>query len=473
MSTQKAVIGVIGLGVMGANLARNAVSRGNIVAVYNRTTEKTDEFMKAHRHEGSFVASHSLKDFVASLAKPRSILLMVKAGDAVDAVIQELLPLLDKEDIVIDAGNSLFSDTDRREAELAAKGIRFVGLGVSGGEEGALKGPSMMPGGEPRSVAHLLKTFKSMAADDGNGGKCVSYMGPGGAGHFVKMVHNGIEYAIMQAIAESYDVLKTAGKCTNPELHKVYRGWSTKGDLRGFLLEITADIFSKKDPLTGKYMIDVIADAAGQKGTGKWTTECAMTIGAAVPSINASVDARILSGEIELRARRSKEVPEALLNAKISKMKLVKEMKDALSLTVLTCYAQGFELMAKMSREKNWNINLAEVARIWRGGCIIRSAFLPELEAAHLPGAKGKTATKKLFKRYAGSAQKNWRTVIAAAVSKGVPVPVMSSALSFYDSVRKPRLPQNLIQAQRDYFGAHTYKRVDKPGIFHSDWSSL
>ncbi len=462
-------LGVIGLGTMGANLARNAARNGARVVLFNRTTEKTKEFLENFSAEGEFVATESLREFVSEMKAPRAILLMVKAGDAVDAVMEELLPMLEKGDIIIDAGNSHYRDTERREVRLKKMGIHFVGMGVSGGEEGALLGPSMMPGGDPEALKKLMPLLMKMSASDGAKGKCVTYIGPGGAGHFVKMVHNGIEYGIMQLIAEAYDLLKTVGKMKNEDLAKLFADWSKSDDLGSFLMEITAQIFTVKDPASKKYLIDLIADVAGQKGTGKWTTETAMDLGIAIPTINAAVDARILSGETEHRARRMKELPESLpKNAKLPAAALTSMVRSALELSIICTYAQGFELMAKMSSEKKWNFDLSEVARIWRGGCIIRSKFLTMLQPAQDDNAAAK---KAIIKRMDGKSQREWRELVALAFSCGVPIPALSASLWFYDTVRRERLPQNLIQAQRDFFGAHTYQRVDKPGAFHTEWS--
>ena len=464
-------LGVIGLGTMGANLARNAARNGAKVFVFNRTTEKTHEFVQKFGKEGEFVAAESLREFVTGMEAPRAILLMVKAGDPVDAVIEELLPMLTKGDILIDAGNSHFRDTERREARLKKLGMHFVGMGVSGGEEGALMGPSMMPGGDAQALETLMPLFLKMAAKAGSGsGRCVTYIGPGGAGHFVKMVHNGIEYGIMQLIAESYDVLKSVGGLDNAELAKTYKDWSKGDELGSFLMEITAQIFTKKDPETNGDLIDVIADVAGQKGTGKWTTETAMDLGIAIPTINAAVDARILSGETAHRARRMKELPESLAKAtKVTKPAVISLVKAALELSIICAYAQGFEMMATMSSEKKWNLDLAEVARIWRGGCIIRSKFLTILQPAQTGNA---AAEKKVLQRFEGKTQAEWRQLVALAVVSGIPIPATMASLWFFDTLRRPRLAQNLIQAQRDFFGAHTYQRIDKPGAFHTDWNS-
>ncbi len=462
-------LGVIGLGTMGANLARNAARNGVRVFLFNRTTEKTTEFMQKFGEEGKFVPTETLRQMVSEMSSPRAILLMVKAGDPVDAVMEELLPMLEKGDILIDAGNSHEGDTERRAQRLKKLGMHFVGMGVSGGEEGALMGPSMMPGGDKAAVEILLPMFRKMAAKVGSG-SCVAYMGPDGAGHFVKMVHNGIEYGIMQLIAESYDLLRTLGRFSNKELAGVYREWSTSDDLGSFLMEITAKIFTVKDPDTGKDLIDLIADAAGQKGTGKWTTETAMNLGISVPTINAAVDARILSGEVEHRSRRSKEFPESHAPVPAMSKKTVAEtVRSALALSIICSYAEGFELMAKMSSEKKWNLDLAEIARIWRGGCIIRSRFLEILERAQ---AGDGTAKKAVLKKLGGKDQLRWRQAVMWGIAKGVPLPATTSSLWFYDALRRERLPQNLIQAQRDFFGAHTYHRTDKPGVFHTEWGT-
>ncbi len=462
-------LGVVGLGTMGANLARNAASRGARVAVYNRTAERTDEFMTAHVREGDFVACRSYKHLRDALQMPRAILIMVKAGDAVDGVINELLPLLSPGDILIDGGNSRFQDTERREKELKSRGINFFGMGVSGGEEGALKGPSMMPGGDERAYRTMEPLLRSMSADDGAGGKCVTHIGPGGAGHFVKMVHNGIEYGAMQLIAETYAVMQHAGKMSNEDLGRVYADWSVDSAIGGFLLEITAKIFRTKDGDTGKDVLDLIVDRAGQKGTGKWTTEAAMDLGVPIPTINASVDARILSGAAGLRASVAAEGIAAPLSADMDPADLATACRGALELSLICSYVQGFDLIATASREYNWNVNVSEVARIWRGGCIIRSALLPAFQQAFDPATEF-AAKHVIFGRFAGEAQEQWRSVVAVAVSAGIAVPAMASALAYYDALRTPRLPQNLLQAQRDFFGAHTYERTDKPGTFHTHW---
>ncbi len=464
-------LGVFGLGTMGANLARNAARNGAIVPVFNRTTEKTDEFMKKYGKEGNFIACHTLQEFINALKPPRPILLMVKAGKPVDEVIDELLPLLAKGDILIDAGNSHYRDTARREAMLKEKGIHFVGMGVSGGEEGALKGPSMMPGGDKEALDSLMPLLQKMSAGDGDTGTCVSYMGPDGAGHFVKMVHNGIEYGIMQLIAESYDMLKSVGRLSNADLATLFDEWNKGEDLQSFLVEITARVFRQKDPDTGKDLIDLIADRAGQKGTGKWTTEAAMDIGVAIPTITAAVDARILSGDANLRKAGQMTLKGDVSSASADARDVAAQARSALELATIVTYLEGFHLLEKASKEYGWGLNLPEVARIWRGGCIIRSVLLPKFQEFLSMDAKG-VMRSDLLARLTGKRQQNWRQFLSLAVSQGIPMPAHAASLVYFDTLRREHLPQNLIQGQRDLFGAHTYERMDKPGVFHTEWNA-
>ncbi len=461
----KLQLGLIGLGTMGANLARNAARSGAEVAVFNRTPEKTDEFMSQYSSEGDFTACKTLEELVGALEPPRPILIMVKAGEPVDAVIESLTPLLSRDDILIDGGNSHFPDTERRVKEIEEKGLRFIGMGVSGGEEGALNGPSMMPGGDESAFNELKELLEKMAADDGDGGKCVSFIGSGGAGHFVKMVHNGIEYAIMQLIAESYDVLKSEAGKSNAELSEIFASWNEGEDLNSFLMEITAKIFAKKDG--DSHLIDLIKDAAGQKGTGKWTTQAALELGSPTPTINAAVDARILSGDLYLRKRGGEVLPESIEQPYTKPEKLTSRVRIALELSIICSYQQGLMLTEKASKEFGWNLNMSEIARIWRGGCIIRSTYLEKLQKTY----KEKKVSPEEIARLGGERQLDWRRVIAIAQGRGIPVPAMSSALAYFDAIRKEKLPQNLIQAQRDFFGAHTFERTDKEGNFHADWS--
>jgi 6-phosphogluconate dehydrogenase len=462
-------IGLIGLGTMGANLARNAARNGATVAVYNRTQEKTDAFIKAHGHEGRFTACHTLEGLVSSLPAPRSIIIMVNAGAPVDAVIGELTPLLQAGDTIIDAGNSHFADTERRTKELALKSIEFLGMGVSGGEEGALLGPSMMPGGSRSTFERLSPLLQKMAAKDGGGGKCVSFIGSGGSGHFVKMVHNGIEYGDMQLIAEAYHLLKDMALLTNTELAETFASWNRNRDLKSFLIEITAEIFRKKDDLGDGDLVDAIKDEAKQKGTGKWTTQAALDQGVAIPTITAAVDARLLSSLKTLRVQAAETV--GTLETKKPKL-TVRAVKDALFLSKICSYAQGLSMIAETSKAHGWNIDLKEVCRIWKGGCIIRSTLLKNFEEAfHTdPALPNLLLAPTILHELRGRHQK-WRKTVAAAVTAGIPVPAMSASLAYFDSMRTARLPQNLTQAQRDFFGAHTYERLDRPGTFHAEWA--
>jgi len=463
-------LGLIGLGTMGASLARNAARNGATVAVYNRTTEKTDAFIGAHGKEGTFVSAKTLKDLVKALPPPRAILLMVKAGEAVDATIAELLPLLSKGDMLIDAGNSHYRDTERREKALAEKGLHFVGMGVSGGERGALLGPSMMPGGSKESYNALEPLLRDMAAEDGAGGKCVAHIGPRGAGHFVKTVHNGIEYGLMQLIAETYAVLRAVGGLSLEKLGTLFTEWSSKGDLQSFLMEITAVIVQRKDEGSTAYLVDLIKDVGGQKGTGKWTTFAAMDYGVAIPSITAAVDARILSAHPEQRLQHQKEYPSEPIDVAVP-TNLTSMAKSALEAATVATYLQGFDLLTAASAEEKWNLKLDEIARIWRGGCIIRSSLLPVFQQYHsADSAIAASGRDEIRKRFGEKRQEAWRTVVSLAIAKGVPVPALSASLAYYDTMRSERLPQSLIQAQRDFFGAHTYERLDKQGVFHTEW---
>lgn len=460
-------LGLIGLGTMGANLARNAVSRGVKVAVFNRTREKTDAFVAEHHSEGEFVHCLSLKDLVKALKKPRPILLMVQAGAAVDSVLEELLPLLDKGDIVIDAGNSRYRDTERRQTLCKEKGITLIGMGVSGGEEGALKGPSMMPGGDKKAVETMLPLLQEMAADDGRGGKCVAYMGPGGAGHFVKTVHNGIEYAAMQLIAEVYDVLKSIGGFSNEQLAETFEAWNTLPELSSFLVEITGAIFRKHE---GKgHLLDVIRDKGGQKGTGKWTVEAAMEYGASIPTIMAAVDMRILSSAEDLRTA-GKILPHHIdIHDPLPRpLKLRSLCASALELSVLLAYRQGFHILERASAAEAWDLDLSETARIWRGGCIIRSGMLGMFQGMF--SKKPEAHRDAIIARFSGERQVDLRRIVSIAALRGVPLPALSTSLAYLDALHREWLPQNLVVAQRDFFGAHGFERSDKNGNFHGDW---
>nr|MDH3135919.1 NADP-dependent phosphogluconate dehydrogenase [Bacillus velezensis] len=467
MSKQQ--IGVIGLAVMGKNLALNIESQGFSVSVYNRSSSKTEEFLEEAKGK-NVVGTYSIEEFVQSLETPRKILLMVKAGTATDATIQSLLPHLEKDDILIDGGNTYYKDTQRRNKELAESGIHFIGTGVSGGEEGALKGPSIMPGGQ-KEAHELVKPILEAISAKVDGEACTTYIGPDGAGHYVKMVHNGIEYGDMQLISESYFILKQVLGLSAEELHEVFAEWN-KGELDSYLIEITADIFTKKDEETGKPLVDVILDKAGQKGTGKWTSQSALDLGVPLPIITESVFARFISAMKEERVKASgllsgpdvKPVTE-------NKEELIEAVRKALFMSKICSYAQGFAQMKAASEEYNWDLKYGEIAMIFRGGCIIRAAFLQKIKDAYDREPElDNLLLDSYFKNIAESYQGALRQVISLAVAQGVPVPSFSSALAYYDSYRTAVLPANLIQAQRDYFGAHTYERTDKEGIFHTEW---
>jgi 6-phosphogluconate dehydrogenase len=462
--------GVIGLAVMGENIALNVERNGFPIAVYNRSREKTDAFMANRAGGRNVVAAFDLKDFVAALERPRRILVMVQAGKPVDAVIEQLKPLLDEGDIIIDGGNSWFEDTDRRTKELEPTGLRYIGMGVSGGEEGALNGPSLMPGGTESSYEFLSPIFNKVAAqvDDG---PCVTYIGPGGSGHYVKMVHNGIEYGDMQLIAEAYDLLKNVAGLNHTQLHSVFSEWNTSDELDSFLIEITSNIFPYIDPDTKKPLVELIVDAAGQKGTGRWTVQTSLELGVAIPTIVAAVNARIMSSIRDERISASKQLtgPSGKYNGDVKAF--VNKVRDALYCSKICSYAQGMALIGTASNTYNWNLKLGELARIWKGGCIIRARFLNKIKHAYDENA---TLPNLLlapeFKQTILDRQTAWREVIMTAAQLGIPVPAFSASLDYFDSYRRDRLPQNLTQAQRDYFGAHTYKRTDKEGTFHTEW---
>ena len=470
MSKQQ--IGVVGMAVMGRNLALNIESRGYSVSIFNRSSSKTDEVIALHPDK-KLVPTYTVEEFVDSLEKPRRILLMVKAGEATDKTIQSLLPHLDKGDILIDGGNTFFKDTIRRNEMLANSGINFIGTGVSGGEEGALKGPAIMPGGQKDAYDLVAPILEEIAAKADDGAPCVTYVGPNGAGHYVKMVHNGIEYGDMQLIAESYDILRRVGGLTVEETAEVFKSWNT-GELDSYLIEITADILTKKDPETGKPMVDVIMDTAGNKGTGKWTSQSALDLGVPLPLITESVFARYISTLKEERQIASKElspikVPEL---SNTEKQALVESVRKGLYFSKIMSYAQGFAQMRVASEEFDWNLNYGEIAKIFRAGCIIRAQFLQKITDAFERDPELKNLLlDKYFLYVTESYQAAVREVVVTAVQAGIPVPTFSSALAYYDSYRSEVLPANLIQAQRDYFGAHTYNRVDKPGVFHFEWA--
>src|SRR5213083_3002998 len=473
MTTNQCDIGLIGLGVMGENLVLNMESKGFSVAVFNRTTEVTEKFAAGRAKGKNIQPTRTLEEFVSALKKPRIAMMMVKAGAPVDAVINQLSPLLEKGDIIIDGGNSLFTDTQRREKELAARGIHFVGMGVSGGEEGALKGPSLMPGGSRESWEVIAPIFRKIAAQV-DGEPCCRYMGPNGAGHYVKMVHNGIEYGDIQLICEAYAILKDILEMQAPELADVFAEWN-KGELDSYLIEITSEIFRKIDPDTGKPLVDVILDKAGQKGTGLWTLQSALTQSVVISTINAAVEARVISSRKQERVAASKVLPQP----KAEKFSgdgnaLVTAVRDALYASKIVSYAQGMELLRSGSTEYKWNLNLGDIATIWRGGCIIRAKFLNRIvDAYKRDPALHNLLLDSYFTDIIKNTQDNWRIAVATAVEYGVAVPAFSASLAYFDSYRSARLPSNLLQAQRDFFGAHTYERVDKPGVFHTEWLEL
>lgn len=470
-----AQFGMIGLGVMGQNLALNIEEHGFPTAVWNLEPEWTDKFVNQHKGK-KFTGTKTLEEFVKSLERPRRIMLLIKAGAPVDITLDKLAPLLEKDDIVIDGGNSWYQDTQRREKAYAAKGLKFVGMGVSGGEEGARHGPSLMPGGEKGAYDRLRPVLDAVAAKTAKHGSCVSYVGPDGAGHFVKTVHNGIEYAVMQLIAESYDVLRRGAGLSLDELASVFVEWN-KGDLESFLIELTAKIYKVKDKESGKPLLDVVLDKAGQKGTGKWTAQVALDVAVAVPTIAASIDARVISSMKDERVAASKKLrgPSGVSVSKDEKKALIDAVRDALYAATIACYAQGMSLIRAASDANKWNVNLAEMARIWRAGCIIRAKLLDPIQAAFEKDAK--LANLLLDPDLAGrinEMQASWRKVVGKAVELGIPVPAFGTALAYFDSYRTANLPQSLTQAQRDAFGAHTYERTDHPerGFVHSEWLS-
>ena len=470
MNTNQCDIGLIGLGVMGENLVLNMESKGFSVAVFNRTTEITEKFAAGRAKGKNIQATTTMEKFVAALKKPRIAMIMVKAGPPVDSVISQLVPLLEKGDIIIDGGNSLFTDTQRRGKELEELGIHFVGMGVSGGEEGALKGPSLMPGGSRESWEIIAPIFRKIAAQV-DGEPCCRYMGPDGAGHYVKMVHNGIEYGDIQLICEAYAIMKDILEMQAPELADVFAEWN-KGELDSYLIEITSEIFRKIDPDTGRPLVDVILDKAGQKGTGIWTLQAAIRQSVVISTINAAVEARVVSDQKEERVAASKILPQPRARTfKGNRPRFIDAIRDALYASKIVSYTQGMELLRSGSTEYKWNLNLGDIATIWRGGCIIRAKFLNRIvDAYKRDPALPNLLLDRYFTRAIKRAQRNWRVAVSTAIKYGVAVPAFSASLAYFDSYRSARLPANLLQAQRDFFGAHTYERVDKPGVFHTEW---
>lgn len=462
-------IGLIGLAVMGENLVLNIAGKGFPIAVFNRTVNKVDEFIRQKAEGLPIGGAHSIPELISMLEKPRKVLLLVKAGDPVDEMIGELLPHLEPGDIIIDGGNSHFADTGRRFSELAAKGIRFLGLGVSGGEEGALKGPSLMPGGDLsayQELSDVLTTIAAQAAD----GPCCAYVGPAGAGHYVKMIHNGIEYGDMQLISEAYYIMKNVLGLSARELHQVFAEWN-KGELDSYLIQITSDIFTKADPETGIPLVEVILDKAGQKGTGKWTSQSALDLGVPTPTITEAVFARCMSAYKAERVAASSilEGPKSRFTG--DRDAFLRAIHDALYASKICSYAQGFALMKAASEEYGWNLNFGDIALLWRGGCIIRARFLDRIKEAFARESKlNNLLIDDFFHSAIHRMQDNWRLVVKTCKELGIPTPAFSASLDYYDSYRRAVLPANLIQAQRDYFGAHTYERKDRAGVFHTEW---
>lgn len=466
----KADIGLIGLAVMGENLVLNMESKGYTVAVFNRTLQRVTNFVEGRAKGKNIIGTYSLEELVDSLKKPRKIMLMVKAGQPVDDFIEKLIPLLEKGDIIIDGGNSYFPDTNRRTKRVEDAGLLFIGTGVSGGEEGALTGPSIMPGGSVEAWKEVKPIFQSIAAKVDDGSPCCQWIGKEGAGHFVKMVHNGIEYGDMQLICEAYYIMKHALGLTAEELHEVFSEWN-KGELDSYLIEITSNIFSKVDKETKQPLVELIMDTAGQKGTGKWTSQAALELGIATPTVTEAVFARCLSAIKDERVAASKILtgPEGKYEG--DRDEFIEAIRQALYASKICSYAQGFAMMREAAKEWDWDLKFGEIALMWRGGCIIRAQFLEHIKDAFVENPDlPNLLIAPYFKEAVEQAQPGWRKVVSVATELGLPIPGFSSALSYFDGYRRARLSANLIQAQRDYFGAHTYRRIDKPGVFHTEW---
>jgi 6-phosphogluconate dehydrogenase len=470
MTANQCDIGIIGLAVMGENLALNMESKGFTVAVFNRTTEVTNKFAAGRATEKNIQPTRTIEEFIGALKRPRKAMVMIKAGNPVDQVIGEVVPLVEKGDVIIDGGNSLFTDTQRRCKDLEGKGIHYVGCGVSGGEEGALKGPSLMPGGSRESWEIIAPIFRKIAAQV-DGEPCCRYMGPDGAGHYVKMVHNGIEYGDMQLICEAYAILKDVLGLEPKQLAEIFAEWN-RGELNSYLIEITSKVFRKIDPETGQPLVDVILDKAGQKGTGIWTLQSAIQQSVVISTINAAVEARVVSSRKDERVASSKILPHPEPKKFTGDAKqLVESVRKALYASKIVSYAQGMELLGAASHQYNWSLNFGDIATIWRGGCIIRAKFLNRIvEAYQRDPALHNLLLDSYFRDIIAKTQHDWRVAVCTAAEHGVAVPAFAASLAYFDSYRSARLPANLLQAQRDFFGAHTYERVDKPGIFHTEW---
>ncbi|OVE74027.1 phosphogluconate dehydrogenase (NADP(+)-dependent, decarboxylating) [bacterium B17] len=470
---EKADIGLIGLAVMGENLILNMEDKGFTVACFNRTVSKVDKFINGRGKDKNFIGCQSIEELVDALEKPRKVMMLVKAGQAVDEFIEKIVPHLDKGDIIIDGGNTHYPDTIRRCKSLEEKGILYIGTGVSGGEEGALKGPSIMPGGHAEAWESVKPILQAISAKVADGSPCCEWLGSDGAGHFVKMVHNGIEYGDMQLICEAYQIMDKGLGMSAEEMHKVFTEWN-EGVLDSYLIEITRDILGKCDDETGKPMVDVILDTAGQKGTGKWTSQAGLDLGIGIPQIAEAVFARCLSAAKDERVAASKELAGPDKKFEGDKDDFIKQLHDAVFASKICSYAQGYQLLRAASEEYSWDLNYGEIALMWRGGCIIRAQFLGNIKEAfdNNPGLAN-LMLDPYFKDVVTKAQDAWRNVIRTAVDMGIPVPAMGTALNYYDSYRSERLPANLLQAQRDYFGAHMYERTDKPRgeFFHTNWT--
>jgi len=471
MNNVNADIGLIGLGVMGTSLALNMESHGFTVAVHNRTAPQIDSLINNRSKFNKIVGFEDLKEFVTAIKKPRKIMLMVVAGSVVDDYIKKLIPLIDQGDIIIDGGNSHYPDSIRRTKELEAQGFQFIGAGISGGEEGALKGPSIMPGGSVSAWPEVKGIFQAISAKVEGNDPCCDWIGEDGSGHFVKMVHNGIEYGDMQLICEAYQIMKDVLDMSNDEMHEVFKKWND-GELASYLIEITAEIlkFKEKD---GTYLVDNILDTAGEKGTGKWTAAVALELGSSLTLIGEAVFARYLSSLKDERVKASKQFKGPTVNFSVNKEQVINDLHDALYASKIVSYAQGYTLLANAAKQFNWNLNYGSIALMWRGGCIIRSAFLTKIKDAYDNDAEIKNLLlDPFFNNVINKSQSGWRRLVSIAISSGIPIPAMTSSLSYFDGYRSERLPANLLQAQRDYFGAHTYERLDakKGEFFHTEW---
>lgn len=465
---EKSKIGVYGLGVMGQSIALNLLNHGYQVSVYNKSKEKTEKFIHEKISNQKAVACNDIQSFVDSLEKPRMILLMITAGKVVDEVIDALLPYLSEEDILIDGGNSYFMDTIERNRRLKEKHIYYIGMGISGGEQGALLGPSMMPSGNYQAYQMIQPVFETIAAKAKDDQPCIAYIGEDGSGHYVKMVHNGIEYADIQIISEAYELMRQAAKMSNEEIQQVFEQWN-EGRLKSYLIEITAKILQKKDEKTNQYLIDVILDSASQKGTGKWTSIEGLSIGSAVPTIAQSVFSRIISSQKEERVRISEIFPQKTIIEMEDKKQFIEYLEKAVYASKIAAYAQGFDLLKKASKQYHWNLNYGEIAMIWREGCIIRAQFLEEIKKAYETEPENLMVSDQ-FKEDIKEALFSWREIAKMIIDAGIYAPGILSALSYFDGIRSNRTGANLIQAQRDYFGAHTYERIDREGNFHTEW---